>query len=121
MTTMEFQNNHQSQISNTQNSHITSSEKDDQDKDQKPNSNLNKSYPVPPNEAIKNKLNMNSSLNAKADTNTSLNEQKKKEQSDLFDDEDILYNDEEENELFREYDLMEDSQLRTMDDLKNIN
>ena len=121
MTTMEFQNNHQSQISNTQNSHITSSEKDDQDKNQKPNSNLNKSYPVPPNEAIKNKLNMNSSLNAKADTNISLNEQKKKEQSDLFDDEDILYNDEEENELFREYDLMEDSQLRTMDDLKNIN
>ena len=46
---------------------------------------------------------------------------RKKEQSDLFDDEDILYNDEEENELFREYDLMEDSQLRTMDDLKNIN
>ena len=44
MTTMEFQNNHQSQISNTQNSHITSSEKDDQDKDQKPNSNLNKSF-----------------------------------------------------------------------------
>ena len=55
MTTMEFQNNHQSQISNNQNSQITSSEKDDQDKDQKQNSNLNRSNPVPQKEAIKNR------------------------------------------------------------------
>ena len=46
---------------------------------------------------------MNSSLNSKADTNISLDEQKKKDLSDLFDDEDILYNDEDENEIFREY------------------
>ena len=119
MTTMESP---KSQISDNQDSDITSNEEEEQDKEQdkeqKQNSNLNNTYPVP--STNKNKLNMNSSLNAKADTNTS-NEQKKKEQSESFDDEDILYNDEEENEIFREYDMMSDNKLRTMDDLNNIN
>ena len=46
---------------------------------------------------------------------------RKKDQSDLFDDEDILYNDEDENEIFREYNILHDRKLRAMDDIKNIN
>ena len=67
---------------------------------------------------------MNSLSNGNMATSTSLNDQKKKEQSDLFDDdddEDILYNDEEENEIFREYNLINDRKLRVMDDMKNMN
>ena len=116
MATIESQSIPQHQYSNT----ITSNEKEEQDKYLKQNLNMNKTNPVPSKEIIKNKLNMNSSLNAKADTNTSLNEQKKKEQSDLFDDEDILYNDEDENEIFREYNMINDNKLKVMDDIKNI-
>ena len=120
MTTMESQNMHSS-IPVSQNSDIISNSKLDVDQEQQQISTLNKTQQAPSKELIKNKLNMNSSLNAKADTNTSLNDQKKKDQSDLFDDEDILYNDEDENEIFREYNILHDRKLRAMDDIKNIN
>ena len=120
MTTMESQNMHNS-IPVSQNSDIISNSKLDVDQEQQQISTLNKTQQAPSKELIKNKLNMNSSLNAKADTNTSLNDQKKKDQSDLFDDEDILYNDEDENEIFREYNILHDRKLRAMDDIKNIN
>ena len=117
---MESQNMHSS-IPVSQNSDIISNSKLDVDQEQQQISTLNKTQQAPSKELIKNKLNMNSSLNAKADTNTSLNDQKKKDQSDLFDDEDILYNDEDENEIFREYNILHDRKLRAMDDIKNIN
>ena len=117
---MESQNLHSS-IPLSQNSDIASNLKLDVDQNQQQISNLNKTQQAPSKEIIKNKLNMNSSLNAKADTNTSLNDQKKKDQSDLFDDEDILYNDDDENEIFREYNILHDKKLKAMDDIKNIN
>ena len=117
---MESQNLHSS-IPLSQNSDIASNLKLDVDQEQQQISNLNKTQQAPSKEIIKNKLNMNSSLNAKADTNTSLNDQKKKDQSDLFDDEDILYNDDDENEIFREYNILHDKKLKAMDDIKNIN
>ena len=120
MATMESQNLHSS-IPLSQNSDIASNLKLDVDQNQQQISNLNKTQQAPSKEIIKNKLNMNSSLNAKADTNTSLNDQKKKDQSDLFDDEDILYNDDDENEIFREYNILHDKKLKAMDDIKNIN
>ena len=120
MATMESQNLHSS-IPLSQNSDIASNLKLDVDQNQQQISNLNKIQQAPSKEIIKNKLNMNSSLNAKADTNTSLNDQKKKDQSDLFDDEDILYNDDDENEIFREYNILHDKKLKAMDDIKNIN
>jgi len=120
MATMESQNLHSS-IPLSQNSDIASNLKLDVDQEQQQISNLNKTQQAPSKEIIKNKLNMNSSLNAKADTNTSLNDQKKKDQSDLFDDEDILYNDDDENEIFREYNILHDKKLKAMDDIKNIN
>ena len=117
---MESQNLHSS-IPLSKNSDIASNLKLDVDQNQQQISNLNKTQQAPSKEIIKNKLNMNSSLNAKADTNTSLNDQKKKDQSDLFDDEDILYNDDDENEIFREYNILHDKKLKAMDDIKNIN
>ena len=120
MTTMESQNLHSS-IPVSQNSDMISNSKLEVDQEQQQISNLNKTQQAPSKEIIKNKLNMNSSLNAKADTNTSLNDQKKKDQSDLFDDEDILYNDDDENEIFREYNILHDRKLRALDDIKNIN
>ena len=120
MATMESQNLHSS-IPLSQNNDIASNLKLDVDQEQQQISNLNKTQQAPSKEIIKNKLNMNSSLNAKADTNTSLNDQKKKDQSDLFDDEDILYNDDDENEIFREYNILHDKKLKAMDDIKNIN
>ena len=117
---MESQNLYSS-IPLSQNSDIASNLKLDVDQNQQQISNLNKTQQAPSKEIIKNKLNMNSSLNAKADTNTSLNDQKKKDQSDLFDDEDILYNDDDENEIFREYNILHDKKLKAMDDIKNIN
>ena len=117
---MESQNLYSS-IPLSQNSDIASNLKLDVDQNQQKISNLNKTQQAPSKEIIKNKLNMNSSLNAKADTNTSLNDQKKKDQSDLFDDEDILYNDDDENEIFREYNILHDKKLKAMDDIKNIN
>ena len=120
MATMESQNLYSS-IPLSQNSDIASNLKLDVDQNQQQISNLNKTQQAPSKEIIKNKLNMNSSLNAKADTNTSLNDQKKKDQSDLFDDEDILYNDDDENEIFREYNILHDKKLKAMDDIKNIN
>ena len=117
---MESQNLYSS-IPLSQNSDIASNLKLDVDQEQQQISNLNKTQQAPSKEIIKNKLNMNSSLNAKADTNTSLNDQKKKDQSDLFDDEDILYNDDDENEIFREYNILHDKKLKAMDDIKNIN
>ena len=120
MATMESQNLHSS-IPLSQNSDIASNLKLDVDQNQQQISNLNKTQQAPSKEIIKNKLNMNSSLNAKADTNTSLNDQKKKDQNDLFDDEDILYNDDDENEIFREYNILHDKKLKAMDDIKNIN
>ena len=120
MSEMDSQNNPKNQSSNSQNSGEVSNDKESPDEEQKRFLNLVNQNPAPQKDLNKNKLNMNSSLNAKADTNTS-NEQKKKEQSDsLDDDEDILYNDEEENEILAEYDLLDDNKLRTMDDLKNI-
>ena len=119
MTTMEPQNLHSS-IPESQNIELISNSKSDDEQEQQQISSLNKTQQPPSKELIKNKLNMNSSLNAKADTNTSLNDQKKKDQSDLFDDEDILYNDEEENEIFREYNILHDRKLKAMDDIKNI-
>ena len=120
MLEMDSQNNPKNQSSNSQNSGEVSNDKESPDEEQKRFLNLVNQNPAPQKDLNKNKLNMNSSLNAKADTNTS-NEQKKKEQSDsLDDDEDILYNDEEENEILAEYDLLDDNKLRTMDDLKNI-
>ena len=120
MATMESQNLYSS-IPLSQNSDIASNLKLDVDQNQQQISNLNKTQQAPSKEIIKNKLNMNSSLNAKADTNTSLNDQKKKDQSDLFDDEDILYNDDDENEIFREYNILHDKKLKAIDDIKNIN
>ena len=120
MATIESQNL-QSSIPVSHNSDMASNSKLDVDQEQQQISNLNKTQQAPSKEIIKNKLNMNSSLNAKADTNTSLNDQKKKDQNDLFDDEDILYNDDDENEIFREYNILHDRKLKAMDDIKNIN
>ena len=120
MATMESQNL-QSSIPVSHNSDMASNSKLDVDQEQQQISNLNNTQQAPSKEIIKNKLNMNSSLNAKADTNTSLNDQKKKDQNDLFDDEDILYNDDDENEIFREYNILHDRKLKAMDDIKNIN
>ena len=117
---MESQNNHQNQISNSDNSDFTSSEKEEQEKEEKQISNLNKQNPALSKELLKNKLNTNSSLNAKEETNTS-NEQKKKEQSESSNDEDIISNEEDENEIFKEYDMINDMKLQAMDDIKNIN
>ena len=88
----------------------------------KSNTNLNYSHQMTSKEIVKNKLNPNSSSNGNIATSTSLNDQKKKEQSDLFDDddEDILYNDDEENEIFREFNSLNDRKLRAMDDMKNM-
>ena len=120
MATMESQNL-QSSIPVSHNSDMASNSKLDVDQEQQQISNLNNTQQAPSKEILKNKLNMNSSLNAKADTNTSLNDQKKKDQNDLFDDEDILYNDDDENEIFREYNILHDRKLKAMDDIKNIN
>ena len=120
MATMESQNL-QSSIPVSHNSDMASNSKLEVDQEQQQISNLNKTQQAPSKEIIKNKLNMNSSINAKADTNTSLNDQKKKDQNDLFDDEDILYNDDDENEIFREYNILHDRKLKAMDDIKNIN
>ena len=121
MLEMDSQNNPKNQSSNSQNSGEVSNDKESPDEEQKRFLNLVNQNPAPQKDLNKNKLNMNSSLNAKADTNTSLNDQKKKDQSDLFDDEDILYNDDDENEIFREYNILHDKKLKAMDDIKNIN
>ena len=63
----------------SQNSYIISNSKIEVDQDQQQSSTLNRTQQAPSKELIKNKLNMNSSLNAKADTNISLNDQKKKD------------------------------------------
>ena len=67
---MESQNMHSS-IPVSQNSDIISNSKLDVDQEQQQISTLNKTQQAPSKELIKNKLNMNSSLNAKADTNFS--------------------------------------------------
>ena len=125
MATMETQNMAQSMnINQENNEEILSNSPPDQaniNQDLKLTNNLNNSHQQNSKEIVKNKLNTNSTSNANMATSTSLNEQKKKEQSDLFDDDDdILYNDEEENEIFQEYNLLNDRKLRAMDDLKNM-
>ena len=91
------------------------------------NSNLNKSHQFPTKDIRLNKLNMNSSLNipsANTATNISLNDQNlhpKKEQSDYFDNE-VSYQDEEEGEqIFKEYTMINDRRNKAIDDFKNIN
>ena len=91
------------------------------------NSNLNKSHQFPTKDIRLNKLNMNSSLNipsANTATNISLNDQNlhpKKEQSDYFDNE-VSYQDEDEGEqIFKEYTMINDRRNKAIDDFKNIN
>ena len=61
--------------------------------------------------------------NEKVDTNTSLNDQKKKDQSRSYEvEEDIVYNEEEEeeDEIIQDYEILEDRRLKITDDIKNF-
>ena len=91
------------------------------------NGNLNKSSQLCPNDIRINKINMNSSNNnptANTATNQSMNDQllvQKKDHSDELGNE-ILYQDEEDNEqFFKEYTIINDRRIKVIEDSENIN
>ena len=90
-------------------------------------SNLNKSHQIPSKEIKFNKLSINSSLNPPSlntDKNISLNEQflqPKKELADIFNNNDLLKDDDENDPIFNEYIIIKNKKNQIIDKIKNLN